>query len=100
MEPCRPKAVVVILSVLQSIIKRSEKVFFGKKKNAAPAFPTVQKTAPLFDKGMNVLVTRHRAQNGGDRCAEPPRPPRTGKGDYRGIGRINVSRSRNAGRSS
>ena len=64
-----------------------------------PTVTTVQKTAPPFAKGMNVLVTRHRAQNGG-RCAEPPRPPLTGKGDYRGIGLINVSKSRNAGRSS
>lgn len=46
MEPCRPNAAVDMIPNPRYIIKRSEKVFFGKKKNAAPAFPTVQKTAP------------------------------------------------------
>ena len=73
MEPCRPNAAVDMIPNPRYIIKRSEKVFSEKKKNAAPAFPTVQKTAPMFDKGMNVLVTRHRAQNGGiGRRTAPP----------------------------
>lgn len=63
MEPCRPNAAVDMIPNPRYIIKRSEKVFSEKKKNAAPTVTTAQKTAPLFDKGMNVLVTRHRAQN-------------------------------------
>ena len=74
MEPCRPNAAVDMIPNPRYIIKRSEKVFFGKKKNAAPAVTTVQKAAPLFDKGMNVLVNRHRcAEWGGSlRSTAPP----------------------------
>lgn len=36
MEPCRPNAAVDMIPNPRYIIKRSEKVFFGKKKNAAP----------------------------------------------------------------
>ncbi len=73
MEPCRPKAAVDMIPNPRYIIKRSEKFFSEKRKMPPHAFPTVQKTAPLFDKGMNVLVTRHRAQNGGSlRRTAPP----------------------------
>ena len=80
MEPCRPNAAVDMIPNTRYIIKRSEKVFFGKKKNAAPAFPTVQKTAPLFDKGMNVLVTRCRAQDGGIVAQHRPAHRARGRG--------------------
>ena len=90
MEPCRPNAAVDMIPNPRYIIKRSEKVFFGKKKNAAPAVTTVQKTAPLFDKGMNVLVTRHRAQRWvkirrmGGSLRRTASPAAHGEGDYRG----------------